>query len=141
MCFRLPRSFSLGAETSHPANLESAKGGGCSCWGYWDPACQSSTGHAQAESSHHLQDCWPVPGIKVRRAACRADLEEPAQKCWSLLLAQPDPRRIGGSDLAAGPDWDQLWGKRPQEALGVVPLSFPLSSGDLRRQPCLLKAF
>ena len=48
---------------------------------------------------------------------------------------------------AAGAEWHRDRAgispreRRPQEALGVVLLSFPLSSGDLRRHPCLLKAF
>lgn len=79
--------------------------------------------------------------MKLRRAACPADLREPAQKRWSLRQAQPEPSGIGGSDPAAGPGWDQLRGKAPREALGVVPLSCPRGSGDLRRHLCLFKAF
>lgn len=54
-----------------------------------------------------------MPEIKLRRAACPVDLEEPAQKPWSPLLAQPVPRGIGASDLAGGWGWEQLCGKVP----------------------------
>lgn len=82
-----------------------------------------------------------MAGVKLGRAACPADHQELAQKCWSRRQVQPELSGIRGSDLAAGPGWDRLWGKALREALGVVPPSCPRSSGGLRSHPCLLKAF
>lgn len=51
----------LGAEISHSASLESAKGGGCSR----DPVCRSSTGHAFCAKQRAVTMCR-IAGLCLR---------------------------------------------------------------------------